>query len=53
MEKTCKHLKSYLHKFHTEDNPEEFLFYIDRKGIRSQMSIDNVEKFVARYGKKA
>ena len=28
-------------------------FYIERKGIRSQMSIDNVEKFVARYGKKA
>ena len=28
-------------------------FYIERKGIRSQVSIDNVEKFVARYGKKA
>ena len=53
MEKTCKHLKSYLHRFHIEDNPEEYLFYIERKGIRSQMSIDNVEKFVARYGKKA
>lgn len=52
MEKTCKHLKSYLHRFHIEDNPEEYLFYIERKGIRSQMSIDNVEKFVARYGKK-
>ena len=53
MEKTCKHLKSYLHRFHIEANPEEYLFYIERKGIRSQMSIDNVEKFVARYGKKA
>ena len=53
MEKTCKHLKSYLHRFHIEDNPEEYLFYIERKGIRSQMSIDNVEKFVARYGKKS
>lgn len=37
MEKTCKHLKSYLHRFHIEDNPEEYLFYIERKGIRGQM----------------
>lgn len=53
MERTCRHLDVYLHRFHVERKPDEYLFYIDRKGNRSQMSIDNVEKFVSRYGKSA
>ncbi len=53
MEKTCRHLEAYRRRFHTEGRPDEYLFYIDCKGNRSQMSIDNIDKFAARYGKKA
>lgn len=53
MEKTCQHFNTYVKTFHANKNSEDFLFYIDRKGLRTQMSIDNVEKFVARYGKMA
>ena len=53
MEKTCRHLEAYCRRFHATGNSDQYLFYIDRKGMRTQMSIDNVEKFVARYGKKA
>lgn len=53
MEKTGRHLESYRRRFHAAGNADEYLFYIDRKNIRSQMSIDNVEKFVARYGRMA
>lgn len=53
MEKTRQHFESYKRRFHPSGNPEEYLFYVDRKGTRVKMSIDNVEKFVARYGKKA
>lgn len=53
MEKTCRHLEAYRRRFHVEGKSDEYLFYIDRKGKRSQMSIDNVEKFIARYGKSA
>lgn len=50
MEKTCRHFESYKSSFHSHGCSDEYLFYIDRKGVRSPMSIDNVEKFVARYG---
>lgn len=53
MEKTCRHFEAYRHRFHPSGNPDEYLFYVDRKGERTKMSIDNVEKFVARYGRKA
>lgn len=53
MEKTNQHLKAYINKFHLIENLSEHLFYIDRKGTRTQMSIDNVEKFIDRYGKMA
>lgn len=53
MEKTCSHLEAYCRRFHVAVKADEYLFYIDRKGARTQMSIDNVEKFVARYGKRA
>lgn len=53
MEKTCRHFEAYRSRFHPSGNPDEYLFYVDRKGARTKMSIDNVEKFVARYGKKA
>ena len=49
MQKTCEHLSSYKMRFHPVANLEEYLFYIDRKGIRSQMSADNAEKFISKY----
>ena len=53
MEKTCRHFDAYRRRFHPSGSPDEYLFYVDRKGTRTKMSIDNVEKFVARYGRKA
>ena len=53
MEKTCRHFEAYRKRFHSSGNLDEYLFYVDRKGTRTKMSIDNVEKFVARYGRKA
>lgn len=53
MEKTCRHFEAYRRRFHPSGNLNEYLFYVDRKGARTKMSIDNVEKFVARYGRKA
>lgn len=53
MGKTREHLKLYLKKFHPNSQPEDYLFYIDRKGMRSQMSADNVGKFIAKYGRNA
>lgn len=53
MENTCRHFEAYQHRFHPSGTPDEYLFYVDRKGARTKMSIDNVEKFVARYGRKA
>ena len=52
MEKTRDHLIQYCRKFHPSAQPDEYLFYTDRKGTRSQMSADNVGKFVAKYGKQ-
>lgn len=53
MEKTCRHFDAYRRRFHPSGSPDEYLFYVDRKGTRTKMSIDNVEKFVARYGRIA
>lgn len=53
MDKTCKHISAYLKIYHPSKNPEDHLFYIERKGKRTQMSADNVGKFITKYGKKA
>lgn len=53
MKKTCEHIKAYLKIYHPSKQPDDYLFYIDRKGKRSQMSADNVGKFITKYGKKA
>lgn len=53
MKKTCEHIKTYFTIYHPSKKPDDYLFYIDRKGKRSQMSADNVGKFITRYGKKA
>ena len=53
MKKTCEHIKVYLKIYHPSKQPDDYLFYIDRKGKRSQMSADNVGKFITKDGKKA
>jgi len=52
MEKTRDHLIKYCRKFHPYNQADDYLFYIDRKGIRTQMSADNVGKFIAKYGRQ-
>ena len=52
MDKTRDHLIQYCRKFHPSNQPDDYLFYTDRKGMRLQMSADNVGKFVAKYGKQ-
>ncbi len=53
MQKTVEHMKHYIALFHNEDSGTEFLFYIIRKGIHTQMSQDNVSKFIKKYGEVA
>lgn len=53
IDKTREHLKKYLSRFHTETSNTDLLFYIVRKGQRTSMSADNVEKFIKKYGKQA
>lgn len=53
MQKTVDHLKKYMETFHFGSTGTEYLFYVDRKGIRNQMSQDNVSKFVKQYGDSA
>ncbi len=53
MQKTVDHLKKYINLFHSGSGDAEYLFYVTRKGIRNQMSQDNVSKFVKKYGKAA
>ena len=53
MQKTVKHLKKYIKIFHSGSAGTEYLFYVDRKGVRNQMSQDNVSKFIKQYGESA
>jgi len=53
MQKTVEHLKKYLETFHRNSTGTEYLFYVNRKGIRNQMSQDNVSKFIKQYGESA
>lgn len=53
MKKTTEHLYEYLKSFHGTDNNNDFLFYVERRGSRNQMSQDNVSKFIKKYGAMA
>jgi site-specific recombinase XerD len=52
--KTVKHYEQYLQNFHG-DCPlsEDYVFYTVTYGIKHQMSEDNAEAFMKKYGKKA
>lgn len=52
--KTVRHYEKYLHEFH--DNcplSEDYVFYTITYGIKHQMSEDNAEAFMKKYGKQA
>lgn len=55
MERTVLLLKDYLKRFHPnrELTSADYLFYVQRKGIRQQMSDDNIRKFLKEYAQKA
>jgi len=41
--------KRYVNVFHNSQSSNDFLFYISRKGITTQMSADNVARFLNTY----
>ncbi len=54
MDKTVQHLKLYLDHFHKDNSTRDnYLFYTTSHGAKHQMSPDNVEKFMMKYGKSA
>ena len=50
MAKTVDHFRKYASIYHSESSPNDFLFYIERKGKRFPMSPDNSERFIRKYG---
>lgn len=45
--------KEYCSLFHSDTTPDDHLFYTQRKGRREEMSRDNVQRFVEKYGAQA
>lgn len=43
-------LKYYLSLFHKTNNPDNYLFYIHHKGHDEQMSEDNIQRILKKYG---
>lgn len=50
MQKTVEHLCNYLDEFHKSSKGDTYLFFVERKGVKNQMSQDNVSKFIKKYG---
>jgi integrase/recombinase XerD len=55
MQKTVEHFYRYMGIFHGVQgcDPNQYLFYITRHGIKQQMSDDNVARFMNKYGMAA
>jgi site-specific recombinase XerD len=53
MTKTVQHFEKYIQIFHNEMKSDSYLFYTRSKGLRQQMSPDNVARFMQRYGRLA
>ena len=51
MEKTVKHLKSYLRAFHSNTTEDCPLFYAKSHGMLHQLSQDTVEKMIKKYSR--
>lgn len=52
MQKTVEHFLNYMKIFHEtqEYDPNQYLFYTVRHGIKQRMSDDNVARFMNNYG---
>jgi len=55
MQKTVDHFHNYLDIFHRLEgyDPNQYLFYTTRHGLKQQMSDDNVARFMNKYGQSA
>lgn len=55
MDKTIAHLQEYMKTFHSngDQNSEAYLFYTRIRGLKGQMSDDNVSYLLKRYSKSA
>lgn len=50
---TTEYYRFYKNKFHKDSRPDTPMFYTVRKGDRSQMSDDNVARFLKKYADRA
>lgn len=53
MPKTMAIYHIYVREFHSNYNPEDYLFYVRHHGEKMKMSDDNVAKFINKYAKQA
>ena len=53
MSKTVNHYHKYRQIFHTDSTNDQYMFYTIRRGMKQQMSDDNVARFLRLYGTKA
>ena len=53
MAKTVQYFEKYKQSFHGDKKSDDYLFYTRSKGLRQQMSPDNVARFMQRYGSLA
>lgn len=53
MKKTVEHFEKYTKIIHQQSDGNSYLFYTIRNGERMQMSPDNTEKFIKKYGESA
>jgi site-specific recombinase XerD len=50
MRKTVDHFHRYKRIFHTDSGTDQYMFYTIRKGVKQQMSDDNIARFLKIYG---
>lgn len=53
MRKTVEHFQRYMRLFHADSGPNQYMFYTIRRGVKHQMSDDNVARFLKAYGAMA
>ena len=46
-------LQYYLSQYHTQRNPEDYLFFTVIKGYKDKMSVANAERLIKKYGREA
>ena len=53
MKKTVEHFQKYRQIFHIDSSAEQYMFFTTRRGVKQQMSDDNVARFLKIYGTMA